>query len=132
MLENNQLSIHHLKDSKPIITDLHLIVNPGEKLAIIGQEGTGKSSLLKTIVFPKLIASYADYTGQIRNQIKKIGYLPQFLFKNENNQTISDFLYKNMYYLFNYTVFYQMAAQLGLNLATLEEKKSTFIQLIRR
>lgn len=32
-----------------------------------------------------------------------------------------------MYYLFNYTVFYQMAAQLGLNLATLEEKKSTFI-----
>ena len=68
MLEINQLSIHHLKDSKPIITDLHLIVNPGEKLAIIGEEGTGKSSLLKTIVSPKLIASYADYTGQIRNQ----------------------------------------------------------------
>lgn len=71
MLEINQLSIHHLKDSKPIITDLHLIVNPGEKLAIIGEEGTGKSSLLKTIVSPKLIASYADYTGQIRNQFKK-------------------------------------------------------------
>ena len=71
MLEINQLSIHHFKDSKPIITDLHLIVNPGEKLAIIGEEGTGKSSLLKTIVSPKLIASYADYTGQIRNQFKK-------------------------------------------------------------
>ena len=71
MLEINQLSIHHFKDSKPIITDLHLIVNPGEKLAIIGEEGTGKSSLLKTIVSPKLIASYADYTGQIRNQFLK-------------------------------------------------------------
>lgn len=127
MLEINQLSIHHLKDSKPIITDLHLIVNPGEKLAIIGEEGTGKSSLLKTIVFPKLIASYADYTGQIRNQFKKIGYLPQFLFKNENDQTISDFLYKNMDYLFNYTAFYQMAAQLGLNLATLEEKINFYL-----
>ena len=44
MLEINQLSIHHLKDSKPIITDLHLIVNPGEKLAIIGEAGTGKLS----------------------------------------------------------------------------------------
>lgn len=129
MLEINQLSIHHLKDSKPIITDLHLIVNPGEKLAIIGEEGTGKSSLLKTIVSPKLIASYADYTGQIRNQFKKIGYLPQFLFKNENDQTISDFLYKNMDYLFNYTAFYQMAAQLGLNLATLEEKNQLLSSL---
>ena len=129
MLEINQLSIHHFKDSKPIITDLHLIVNPGEKLAIIGEEGTGKSSLLKTIVSPKLIASYADYTGQIRNQFKKIGYLPQFLSKNENDQTISDFLYKNMDYLFNYTAFYQMAAQLGLNLATLEEKNKLLSSL---
>lgn len=129
MLEINQLSIHHFKDSKPIITDLHLIVNPGEKLAIIGEEGTGKSSLLKTIVSPKLIASYADYTGQIRNQFKKIGYLPQFLSKNEIDQTISDFLYKNMDYLFNYTAFYQMAAQLGLNLATLEEKNKLLSSL---
>ena len=122
MLEINQLSIHHLKDSKPIITDLHLIVNPGEKLAIIGEEGTGKSSLLKTIVSPKLIASYADYTGQIHNQFKKIGYLPQSLSRKESDQTVSDFLYKNMDYLFNYTAFYQMAAQLGLDLTTLEEK----------
>lgn len=129
MLEINQLSIHHFKDSKPIITDLHLIVNPGEKLAIIGEEGTGKSSLLKTIVSQKLIASYADYTGQIRNQFKKIGYLPQFLSKNEIDQTISDFLYKNMDYLFNYTAFYQMAAQLGLNLATLEEKNKLLSSL---
>ncbi len=129
MLEINQLSIHHLKDSKPIITDLHLIVNPGEKLAIIGEEGTGKSSLLKTIVSPKLIASYADYTGQIRSQFKKIGYLPQSLSKNENDQTISDFLYKNMDYLFNYTAFYQMAAQLGLDLTTLEEKNQLLSSL---
>nr|WP_205395732.1 ATP-binding cassette domain-containing protein [Streptococcus lutetiensis] len=129
MLEINQLSIHHLKDSKPIITDLHLIVNPGEKLAIIGEEGTGKSSLLKTIVSPKLIASYAEYTGLIRNKFKKIGYLPQSLSKNENDQTVSDFLYKNMDYLFNYTAFYQMAAQLDLNLATLEEKNQLLSSL---
>ena len=129
MLEINQLSIHHLKDSKPIITDLHLIVNPGEKLAIIGEEGTGKSSLLKTIVSPKLIASYADYTGQIHNQFKKIGYLPQSLSRKESDQTVSDFLYKNMDYLFNYTAFYQMAAQLGLNLATLEEKNQLLSSL---
>ncbi|SEI41324.1 ATPase components of ABC transporters with duplicated ATPase domains [Streptococcus sp. 45] len=129
MLEINQLSIHHLKDSKPIITDLHLIVNPGEKLAIIGEEGTGKSSLLKNIVSPKLIASYAEYTGLIRNQFKKIGYLPQSLSKKENDQTVSDFLYKNMDYLFNYTAFYQMAAQLGLDLTTLEEKNQLLSSL---
>lgn len=56
---------------------------------------------------------------------KKNGYLPQFLSKND--QTISDFLYKNMDYLFNYTAFYQMAAQLGLNLATLEEKINFYL-----
>lgn len=32
-----------------------------------------------------------------------------------------------MYYLFNYTAFYQMAAQLGLNLATLEEKINFYL-----
>ena len=34
-----------------------------------------------------------------------------------------------MDYLFNYTVFYQMAAQLGLNLATLEEKNQLLSSL---
>lgn len=32
-----------------------------------------------------------------------------------------------MDYLFNYTAFYQMAAQLGLNLATLEEKINFYL-----
>lgn len=34
-----------------------------------------------------------------------------------------------MDYLFNYTAFYQMAARLGLNLATLEEKNKLLSSL---
>ena len=41
------LTITHLKDLKELVKDLSLTVNQGDKLAIIGEEGNGKSTLLK-------------------------------------------------------------------------------------
>lgn len=58
-----------------MIADLNLIVNSGEKLAIIGEEGTGKSTLLQAIANSQMIASYANLEGQIQNNFKKVGYL---------------------------------------------------------
>ena len=47
MLQINHLTITHLKDLTQLISDLNVIVNSGDKLAIIGEEGTGKSTLLR-------------------------------------------------------------------------------------
>lgn len=129
MLKINQLTISHIKDSKPIIADLNLIIKPGEKLAIIGEEGTGKSTLLQAIANSQTLTNYATLQGQIDNRFKKIAYLPQSLAENEKRQTISDFLYKDINPFFNYNAFYQMSALLHLDLSTLEKKNQSLISL---
>ena len=44
MLQIQNLTITHQKDLQILVKDLSLVVNSGEKLAIIGEEGTGKST----------------------------------------------------------------------------------------
>ena len=49
MLQINHLSVTHIRDLRPIVTDFSLVLQPGEKAAVIGEEGNGKSTLLKLI-----------------------------------------------------------------------------------
>ena len=49
MLEVKNLTIKTIKSEKEIIKDLSFSVNKNDKLAIIGEEGNGKSTLLKCI-----------------------------------------------------------------------------------
>lgn len=39
--------MYHLRDLAELIKDLNVVINSGEKVAIIGDEGTGKSTLLR-------------------------------------------------------------------------------------
>ena len=55
------------------------MLNPGDKAVIIGEEGNGKSTLLKLIYDPGLIESYAEYSGEIITMGAKLGYLGQEL-----------------------------------------------------
>jgi ATPase subunit of ABC transporter with duplicated ATPase domains len=47
MIQVNKLSITQIQEARPLIKDLSFIVNPGERIALIGEEGNGKSTLLK-------------------------------------------------------------------------------------
>ena len=49
MLQIKNLTIAHLKDNRILLDKFNLIINPGDKAAIIGEEGNGKSTLLKLI-----------------------------------------------------------------------------------
>ena len=60
MLEINNLTIKI--NVRYIIKDLILILNKKDKLASIGEEGNGKSTLLKCILG---ICDYADVSGII-------------------------------------------------------------------
>ena len=46
MLKLSHLTIRHTKDLRDLVRDLSLTIHEGEKVAIIGEEGNGKSSLL--------------------------------------------------------------------------------------
>ncbi|MBE5821121.1 MAG: ABC-F family ATP-binding cassette domain-containing protein [Clostridiales bacterium] len=93
MLDVKNLTIE-LKDGGFLINDLSFSVKGGDKLAIIGEEGTGKSTLLKAIINPKLISDYAIVTGGISNSKVKIGYCEQNLNEGWNNYSVMYFFLK--------------------------------------
>ena len=77
MLQIKNLTITHRKDNRVLMQDVSFALNDGDKLAIIGEEGNGKSSLLKLIYDESLVDEYLDYTGEIVKNNACIGYLPQ-------------------------------------------------------
>ncbi len=130
MLQLEKLTITHQKDLQDLVHNLDLVLNPGEKLAIIGEEGTGKSSLIKAIVAPQMLSSYAQLSGNITNHFHQFGYLPQALENEELQLTVMDFLYRNLDYgLFDFNLFYKYADQFGLDLEKFEANVQTITSL---
>ena len=64
MLQIKNAEITHKKDLRVILQDFSCVLNKGDKAAIIGEEGNGKSSLLKWIYDPGLIEDYAEASGE--------------------------------------------------------------------
>lgn len=78
MLQIRNLYIRSRKDDRLLAEDLSFTLHKGERAALIGEEGNGKSTLLKWIYDPDLVDSYAEVRGQ-RIVNGKMGYLPQEL-----------------------------------------------------
>ena len=56
MLQIKHLTMTQVSTVFTMIDDLSFVVNPGDKVAIIGEEGNGKSSILKYIVGDQLLS----------------------------------------------------------------------------
>lgn len=91
MLQINNLTIKTYKD-RFLVSECSFVCNKKDKIAIIGEEGNGKSTLLKAIVDFSLIESYAQVSGKIDKQNHLIAYLPQQLDSSWNQTEIFDFL----------------------------------------
>lgn len=89
-LQIKNLSATHRKDLRPLIQGLSLTLRPGERCAIIGEEGNGKSTLLKLIADPAAAEDYVEYSGQILLE-GAIGYLKQELSPAEQELSVLDF-----------------------------------------
>lgn len=68
-----------LKSGRKIVEHLTFSLSNQDKLAIIGEEGNGKSTLIKFIYDKNLIEEYCFYQGQIDVTKDSIGYLEQTL-----------------------------------------------------
>lgn len=102
MFKANNITIS-LKKERKIVENLNFILNDSDKLAIIGEEGNGKSTLLKYIYDYKLIDEYCNASGSINVSKSESGYLPQMLDINWNEFGAEDFLFKESFDLeFNY------------------------------
>lgn len=92
MLQIKNLSIYHRKDLRPIVENFSFFLNPGDKAVIIGEEGNGKSTLLKLIYDEELVADYARYEGEILRGGLRMGYLAQELSSAKKEKTVYEFL----------------------------------------
>lgn len=78
MLQIKHLTLTHKKDLALLVDDLSFALNSGERIALIGEEGNGKSTLLRAIAGDEGISDYVGISGQIVNTWRTC-YLPQEL-----------------------------------------------------
>lgn len=116
MLQVKNLSIYHKKDLRPLASNLSFTLNEGDKAAIIGEEGNGKSTLLKLLWDPALVENYIEYEGEIHINQTVCGYLPQELNAEERQKTVYEFLCGEPAFLeTDYRELASMAGKLGLS-----------------
>ncbi len=116
MLEVNNLTIEI--NNKIIINSLSFAVNNGDKIAIIGEEGNGKSTLLKAIYGD---ISYAKISGNINSHNHTIGYLEQVLDNNYDDLTVKEYLFSDeIVYYENINELYRLLITLKLRNEILE------------
>ena len=92
MLQVKNLTITHLKDNRVLLDNFSLTINPGDKAAIIGEEGNGKSTLLKLIYDENMVEDYIEYSGEIIRNNMQIGYLAQELPTREKELSVYEFM----------------------------------------
>jgi ATPase subunit of ABC transporter with duplicated ATPase domains len=91
MLQIKGLTVTHRKDSRTILKDFSFTLNPGDRAVLIGEEGDGKSTLLKLIYDEALVSDYAEYSGEIIKSGLQLGYLAQELPARKKAQTVLGF-----------------------------------------
>ena len=111
---NNMIKINHLtitqnKDLRDLVSDLSITIQDGEKIAIIGEEGNGKSTLLKTLMGEKL----ADFSirGEIQSDLQSLAYIPQHLPEELKKKSLQDYFFLDSADL-DYSILYRLAEEL--------------------
>ena len=93
MIEVKNLSAYR-NDGTELMKDISFSVRPGDKIAVIGEEGNGKSTLLKILHDRSLVGDHLSLEGQVITDHEITGYLPQHLPEEWLNAIPSDFLLK--------------------------------------
>lgn len=93
MLIIKNLTIKNAKGSL-LLDDFSLTLSCHDKAAIIGEEGNGKSTLLKAIYDQSLIDGYASVQGSIQKNNCRVGMLSQKLDSIWFDSTICDYCLK--------------------------------------
>ncbi len=118
MLEIKNLSISIL--DRKLIENLSFTLDKGDKLAIIGEEGNGKSTLLKALIGE---CKHAEIQGHIDFKSHSIGYLEQTISKKNIEKKVFDYLFENENeYYAKIAELYSHAKEMDLGIELLERR----------
>ena len=122
MLELLNITIDLTQDNRKLTDNFSFSLMPGDKAVIIGEEGNGKSTLLKYIYDPSLTESYCEVSGKVIKR-GRTGYLSQMPSPEEMQTPVCRF-FENAEPALSYTAI----AELGLpsDVLTSKRKLSTF------
>ncbi|MFA5602891.1 MAG: ATP-binding cassette domain-containing protein [Bacilli bacterium] len=95
MIEIKNLTITMLENNRTLLENFNFVLNNGDKVAIIGEEGNGKSTLLKTIYDKRVVEGYCSISGNINKKGIVIGYFDQFLNPGWNDQYVYEYFLKD-------------------------------------
>lgn len=90
MLKVDNLTLNHKKDLTDLVAGLSFTLRDGERMALIGEEGNGKSTLLKCIAGDPSVDAYIAVSGSIL-LTDAPGYLPQELPERERALSAYEF-----------------------------------------
>ncbi len=123
MLQIKNLTITHKKDLHTLVSGFDLVLNEGDRAVVVGEEGNGKSTLLKWIYDPKMVESYAEVCGQ-RIVDGKMGYLPQELSFEEKSLPVCAYMEGACgFYALSPREINETAQRLGLSPSLFEEAR---------
>ena len=131
---NNMIKINHLtitqnKDLRDLVSDLSMTIQDGEKVAIIGEEGNGKSTLLRALMGEAL----PDFTirGDIQSDYQSLAYIPQKLPEKLKKKTLHDYFFLDSIDL-DYSVLYRLAEELHFDSDRFASDQEIGIRKIRQ
>ena len=109
MIKINHLTITQNNDLRDLISDLNMTIQDGEKVAIIGEEGNGKSTLLRTLMGERL----ADFSisGEIQSDLQSLAYIPQHLPEELKKKSLQDYFFLESADL-DFSILYRLAEEL--------------------
>ena len=108
MFEVQNITITLKRDGRTIARNVSFTLGPGDKAALIGEEGNGKSTLMKYIYDPALVESYCAGEGRVSGG--RLGYLPQSMDRALYDTTLAEYFAGTEYYLYT-----DLMDSLGLN-----------------
>lgn len=116
MLTVKNLSLIPFKDLRVLLEDFNFSLQPGEKIALIGEEGNGKSSLLKAIAVPEKLKEYMEVRGEVGAAGETIGYLPQTPDEETLRMTTAEYLrFRSSALETDYALYYRLLSEMGLS-----------------
>ncbi len=91
MLQIKNLTLLNRKDLHVLTEGFSFALRPGDKAAVIGEEGNGKTTLLQVIGDPRRVEETVEWSGEVDLDGMQPGFLAQELTPEERQQTVYDF-----------------------------------------